>query len=70
MKLSYKGFELIAKRDRDLDGEYATFGSAFRESDKWELDSPGPLDCSIQDMVEELKYVVDDYIKNPKEYED
>lgn len=70
MTLEYKGFELKASREANAAGLRMTFGTAFRKSDGWELTSEVFDDMSIQDMVEELKFTVDDYIKNPKPYED
>lgn len=70
MKTEYKGFELEAKREDNVNGIRMTFGYVFRKIDGWELASEVFEDMSIQEMMEELKYTVDDYEKNPKPYED
>ncbi|HEY1814919.1 MAG TPA: hypothetical protein VGG74_21375 [Kofleriaceae bacterium] len=39
MKLSYRGYELEAKREQSLGGDSLLYWSVFRESDQFEVDS-------------------------------
>lgn len=69
MKSSYKGFDLEVKRAR-IDGDMVSVGSALRQTDGLDLVGETVGDFSVQDMIEELKSYVDDYEKNPKQYEE
>jgi len=71
MKVSYRGFEIEAKREKCLAGYALLYYSIFRESDGWELDSSySEGNDTVRDMVGYLKEQVDDYLENPSEYED
>lgn len=71
MKVSYRGFEIEAKREKCLAGYSLLYFSIFRESDGWELLSDySEGDDTVHAAVGYLKETVDDYFKNPSEYED
>lgn len=69
MKADYKGFELKAERGDSVTGIDLVFYSAFRKSDGWELDS-GFSYGTVRDSMAGMKATVDDFIKNPKDYDD
>lgn len=68
---TYKGFEIDVSREPSLGGDELLYYSIFRESDGWEMESnftSGSENPFI--LVEALKGHVDDFIQNPKDYDD
>jgi len=60
MKVSYRGFEIDAYRERSLGGEVLLYWSIFRESDQYECDSGFTYDSSpVKTYVGYLKQRVD-----------
>lgn len=58
MKLSYKGFEIDARREPSLGGEVFVYFSIFRESDGYEVAS-GYEGGYVRDSVRWMKAQVD-----------
>lgn len=58
MKLSYKGFEIDARRDGSCSGESTVYYSIFRESDLYEVDS-GFEGGYVRDSIRWMKARVD-----------
>lgn len=65
MKTEYKGFILVANREKIKANEYRTFYSAKQIGTTMILEE-GNNDGSIQDAMEDLKYTVDSYLKEAK----
>lgn len=71
MKTIYKGFEIEAKREKSLGGDVPLYFTIMRLSDNWFLeDNFEYSDEKVKDRFKDLKGKVDDYLENPKEYED
>ena len=70
MKKNYRGFRIEVTREKSITGYKLIFYSAFRISDRWCL-SEGSRDSNqtVREMMNETKETVDEYIKNPKEFE-
>lgn len=69
MKTKYKGFEIDVKREKSLGGWSQLYFSIFRISDGFEvMSSFSDSDDTVKDMTGYLKDIVDDFIKNPKDY--
>lgn len=64
--MKYKGF----KFDIEHDGEEGYSAGIYRISDLWELDCFWRPRISKESMINECKIAVDDYYKNPSDYED
>ena len=70
-KISYKGFEIEAKREEALGGWENLYYYIMRESDEWFLeDSFTTGEDPADEFVDGLKDVVDDFLENPQDYED
>ncbi len=71
MKVTYRGFEIEAKREPSMAGYSLLYYSVFRVSDGWEMTS-GFEDSNekVSTMVNNLKGWVDDCIANPADYDD
>lgn len=69
MKKIYKGFEIEAKKEKCMAGYDLCYMTAMRISDGWFLEDR-PSEFNVRDAISELKAIVDDYINNPKEYEE
>jgi hypothetical protein len=65
MRIEYKGFILVANREKTKMGIYRTFYSAIQKETKMIL-SEDACDGSIPDALEDLKDDVDSYLKNVK----
>lgn len=63
MKIEYKGFVLVANREKTRTGIYRTFYSAQQKETRMIL-SEDNGDISIQDAMEDLKEDVDGYLKS------
>lgn len=63
MKVEYKGFILVANREKTRTGLYRTFYSAVQPETKMIL-SEDNGEVSIQDAMEDLKSDVDHYLKS------
>lgn len=71
MKTTYKGFQIEVKREKSLGGDYPLYFNIIRLSDNWILDDSFEYsDEKVKDKLKDLKSTVDDYLENPKEYED
>lgn len=71
MKVIYKGFEIEVKRDQALGGWDQLYYTVTRLSDMWfMIDSFEDSGETVHNRIRQLKEYVDDYIKNPKDYED
>jgi len=70
MKVSYRGFEIEASRDKCLAGHDLIYYSIFRESDKWEMSS-NFIDTAdtVRTMVNCCKGMVDDYLDNSSKHQ-
>lgn len=71
MLVEYKGFDLEVTREKCLGGWNMLYYSIFRKSDLWELAS-GFWDTkdSIKEGIKSCKSIVEDYLKNPEDYEE
>jgi len=71
MKVNYNGFEIEVKREQCMAGYSLVYYSTFRISDGWELNS-GFYDTAdtVRDVIKSMKAEVDDYLKNPSNYEE
>ena len=70
MRIEYRGFEIEAKRERSLGGDVLLYYSIFRLSDGWEFETDFSTGSdSIRSMIGYLKEHVDDWYKNPQDYE-
>lgn len=63
--VNYKGFKLEVTKYEGF-----IMGAAIRISDGWVLDDTCTEDMKMRDMMADLKWTVDDYIKNPNNYDD
>jgi hypothetical protein len=70
MKTDYKGFTLEVSREPSMAGETMIFYSAFRKEDDWCLDDGSSELTSLRSVMQELKMSVDEYLKNPEDFED
>jgi hypothetical protein len=70
MKLDYKGFEIEIDKRKSVAGDELLYYSAFRISDQFELDSGYSETGIVNEWIENLKNMVDDYLENPEQYED
>jgi hypothetical protein len=71
VKEQYKGFEINVEREKCLAGYSMLYYSIFHISDGWELTS-GFEDSAetVQEKIEHMKEIVDNYLENPQDYED
>ena len=67
MRIEYKGFALVANREKDK-GIYRTFYSAQNIETRMILSETND-NISIQDALEELKEDVDHYLNDTKGYQ-
>lgn len=65
MKIEYKGFILVANREKMRTGEYRTFYSATKPEQRIILNEDNG-NISLQEAIEELKQDVDYYLKDKK----
>ena len=69
MKVKYKGFDIEAKREKCLGGwdvvSYSVFSSEGYEVTSGVSDAEDPISIFIRD----LKSLVDEYIKDPEQFE-
>ena len=71
MKVIYKGFEIEVKREQALGGWDNLYFSVFRLSDSWCFeDSFTEGSDTVKDYIGYMKKRIDDYLENPKDYED
>jgi len=71
MKVTYKGFELEAKREDCMAGYGLLYCTAYRTSDGYELISyPEDSAETVREKIKDLKSQVDDYLENPEAWED
>ncbi len=71
MKVSYKGFDLEVKREQAMGGWEQLYFTAVRKSDRWFfIDGFEDSGETIRDKIKQLKESVDDYLQNPKDYEE
>lgn len=70
IKTEYKGFELEVSREPSMTGHVILFYSAFRKDDQWCLDDGSSEQTSMRSMMTDLKTSVDEYLKNPEDFED
>jgi hypothetical protein len=71
MKIDYKGFEISVEREKSLAGYDMLFFYIMRKSDTWFLvDSFEDSEETIKNKIEHMKETIDDYLKNPEDYED
>ncbi|MCY8549449.1 hypothetical protein MOD25_05965 [Bacillus haynesii] len=70
MKVNYRGFEIEAKREKALGGWDSIYYTVMHEDDGWFLED-NFYECEdvIEDFVNDLKKLVDDYLENPSDYE-
>lgn len=67
MKVTYKGFEISAKREKALGGWLNLYFYIMRLSDGWFLcDSFTEGSDKVRDFIGYLKERVDNYLKDPK----
>lgn len=66
IKTEYKGFEL----EPSMTGNISLFYSAFHKNDQWCLDDGCSEQTSMRSFITDLKLSVDEYIKNPEDFED
>jgi hypothetical protein len=71
MKVTYKGFEIEARRERCMAGYKLLYYHVTRLSDRWvPIDSFEDSAETVRDMIGYMKHRVDDIIENPQDYED
>ncbi|UUV47034.1 hypothetical protein [Bacillus phage vB_BanS-Thrax5] len=71
MKAKYRGFELEAKREKSLGGWDCVYISAYSIDTGWELVADGYTgDITVREAMKELRDTVDNYHKNPQDYDD
>lgn len=65
MKIIYKGFEIIATRNTSLGGWESIYYTVMHKTEGWFLeDSFYESEDKIEDFVNSLKLLVDDYLEN------
>ncbi|GIN67094.1 hypothetical protein FKN04_13050 [Bacillus glycinifermentans] len=70
MKVNYRGFKIETKREKSLGGWDNIYFTVMRKEDGWFLeDSFSESEDKIEDFVNGLKVLVDDYHENPSDYE-
>lgn len=70
MKVEYKGFEIKVWREQALGGWDNLYFYICRISDGWFLqDAFTTGSDTVRDYIKYMKETVDDYLKNPKDYE-
>ena len=71
MKIQYKGFTIEVKREEALGGWEHLYFYVMRNSDYWFLeDSFTTGDDEVEDFIQYLKEMVDDFLENPEDYEE
>jgi len=70
MKKDYRGFEITVKREMCMAGYDLIYYDIFRKSDLWELTSSYRDGGYVREVMKECEEMVDDYYKNPQEYEE
>jgi len=71
MKVNYKGFEVYAKREKALGGGDNLYFYIMRKSDGYFLsDGFTTGDDTVKDYIGYLKESVDDFLKNPQDWEE
>jgi hypothetical protein len=71
MKSTYKGFEIIVKRDKCLGGWSMLYYDVFRIKDGYHL--VGNFEDSaetVRGKIKQCKDIVDDYLADPKSYDE
>lgn len=71
IKETYRGFEIMANREKSLGGWDNLYYCAYREHDGWclEDDFTGGSD-SEQTIISILKAHIDDFYEHPEDYEE
>ena len=68
MKINYKNCEIEAKRELSISGDKLLFYNIFTNSG-FEITSGFTVgDDTVLVFINDLKSIVDDYIKNPNDY--
>jgi len=69
MKITYKGFDIEAKRERSMGGETLLYYFIFRQSDGFEVTSGFSYGTDkICDFISYLKDIADDFLEDPQAY--
>lgn len=69
MKLIYKGFEIEVEREKCLAGYSMLYFTVMELDTLWFLvDSFEDSSETIREKIKQMKEIVDDYLKNPKDY--
>lgn len=69
-KINYKGFEININRERSLGGDIYWYYHIIDSDGLFIVDSFTCSDDSYETMLEDMKFIVDDYIEHPEDYED
>lgn len=70
MKVTYKGFEIDVSREKSLGGWSQLYYSVFTPTGYELVCGFEDSDEKVKDKIEDLKETVDDYIKNPENYDE
>lgn len=65
MKTFYRGFTIEAKRE----GEAVSL-FVFRDADQWELWSEWLYDLTVREVVRDAVIVIEEYLKNPEDFDE
>lgn len=69
MKVTYRGCELKATREKCLGGWKMAFYSAFDLSDGYEIVSAySDGNDTLQSFIDDMKRIVDEYLADPERY--
>ena len=69
-KTLYKGFEINISRERSLGGDMYWYYHIIEPNGVFIVESFTCSDDPYETMLEDMKFIVDDYIENPEDYED
>ncbi|QSF43416.1 hypothetical protein [Paenibacillus tianjinensis] len=70
MKTKYRGFEIDVSREKCLGGWSTLYYSVYTPTGYELVCGFEDSDEKVGNMVKQMKEVVDDYIKNPQNYEE
>lgn len=71
MLTKYAGFEIEVERAKSLGGWEQLYYTVIRMSDGWIFqDSFEDSEETLGDKTQQLKNLVDDYLKHPKDYDE
>jgi hypothetical protein len=68
MKVTYKGFEITVEREKCMAGYDLLYYHIMTPDEEFIIDTFEDSAETVREKIKQLKETVDDYIKNPEDY--